>query len=75
MSEKPSRAGRRIAAVIIAVGVCAAFYNMLVDMMPKGGLRSVEGYVPWSKETLREVETARCALDETCRYRRQGIPR
>ena len=57
MSDQPSRAGRRIAAVIIAVGVCAAFYNLLVDMMPKGELRSVEGYVPWSKETLREVET------------------
>jgi ABC-type transport system involved in cytochrome c biogenesis permease subunit len=26
-------------------------------MMPKGDLRSVEGYVPWSKETLSEVET------------------
>lgn len=57
MSDQPSRAGRRIAAVIIAVGICGAFYNMLVDMMPKGGLRTVEGYAPWSKETLREVET------------------
>lgn len=57
MSDQASRAGRRIAAVIIAIGVCVAFYNMLVDMMPKGELRSVEGYVPWSKETLLEVET------------------
>ncbi len=40
--------------MLVLVGV---FYNLVVDNMPKGEVRQVEGYTSWEKETLKVAET------------------
>ena len=57
MSEKPARAGRWIAALLAMAGLALVFHNLLVDNLPKGEVRKVEGYLPWSPETLAAAET------------------
>jgi ABC-type transport system involved in cytochrome c biogenesis permease subunit len=57
MSKSSSAIGRWIAAVLAIVTLLAIFYNVVVDNMPKGEVRKIEGYVPWSKETLKAAET------------------
>jgi ABC-type transport system involved in cytochrome c biogenesis permease subunit len=57
MSDIPFRAGRRIAAAIALAGLALVFYNLVVDNMPKGGVRRIDGYTPWSPETLAAAET------------------
>jgi ABC-type transport system involved in cytochrome c biogenesis permease subunit len=52
-----SHLGRFIAGVLAFLGMLAVFYNLIVDNMPKGEARVVEGYTPWSEETLRAAET------------------
>jgi ABC-type transport system involved in cytochrome c biogenesis permease subunit len=37
--------------------LAAVFYNMVVDVMPKGEVRQVEGYTAWEKETLKVAES------------------
>ncbi|MFZ9936688.1 MAG: cytochrome c biogenesis protein [Luteolibacter sp.] len=53
MTATRSATGRWIAAVLAAVGLATVFYNLLMDNMPKGEVRKVENYSPWSAETLR----------------------
>lgn len=57
MSETPARAGRWIAAAIAMAGLALVFYQLVADNMPKGDVRKVDGYVPWSQETLVAAET------------------
>ncbi len=45
--------GRWIAAVLAAAGLATVFYQLVMDNMPKGEVREVENYTPWSAETLR----------------------
>jgi ABC-type transport system involved in cytochrome c biogenesis permease subunit len=57
MQHKIPLGGRWAAAILIFIGMLAVFYNVIVDNLPKGEVRHVEGYVPWSEETLRIAET------------------
>lgn len=56
MTERTFHPGRWIAAALAALGLAFAFYNVVVDNMPKGEVRKVEGYTPWSKETIAAAE-------------------
>jgi ABC-type transport system involved in cytochrome c biogenesis permease subunit len=57
MSNSSSKIGRWIAAVLAFVGLAAIFYNLVVDNMPKGEVRKIDGYTPWSQETIEAAET------------------
>lgn len=57
MSNRSSKVGRWIAAVLALLVLVAIFLNLLVDNMPKGEVRKVEGYKPWDPETLKVAET------------------
>ncbi len=57
MSNSSSKIGRWIAAVLAVLVLGAVFYNVVVDNMPKGEVRQVEGYSAWEKETLKVAET------------------
>ena len=57
MSDTSFRAGRWIAAALAMLGLAAVLYNVVMDNMPKGDVRKVEGYVPWSADTLTVAET------------------
>jgi ABC-type transport system involved in cytochrome c biogenesis permease subunit len=57
MSENPSRAGRWIAAMLAMAGLVVVFYNLVVDNTPKGEIRKIENYKPWSADMLRAAET------------------
>ncbi len=57
MSNSSSKTGRWIAAGLALLVLAAVFYNLVVDNMPKGEVRQVEGYTPWQTETLKAAET------------------
>ncbi len=57
MSDQSARAGRWIAAAIAMAGLALVFYQLVADNMPKGDVRKVDAYVPWSQETLAAAET------------------
>ena len=57
MSNSSSKAGRWIAAALALLVLVAIFTNLVIDNMPKGEVRQVEGYTPWSEETLKIAET------------------
>jgi ABC-type transport system involved in cytochrome c biogenesis permease subunit len=57
MSESRFTAGRWIAAVLAMLGLAAVFYNVVIDNMPKGEVRKIDGYTPWSAETIAIAET------------------
>jgi ABC-type transport system involved in cytochrome c biogenesis permease subunit len=57
MSDQSARAGRWIAAAIAMAGLALVFYQLVADNMPKGDVRKVDGYAPWSEETLIAAET------------------
>ena len=57
MSNSSSKAGRWVAAGFALLGLVAIFTNLVIDNMPKGEVRKIEGYSPWSDETLRVAET------------------
>ena len=57
MSNSSSKIGRWIAAGLALIVLGAVFYNLVVDNMPKGEVRQVEGYIPWEKDTLMVAET------------------
>ncbi len=57
MSDAPFRAGRWIAAALAMLGLAAVLYNVVVDNLPKGEVRKVDGYTPWSEETLLAAES------------------
>lgn len=52
MTERSFRPGRWAAAVLAATGIAVAFYQVVADNMPKGEVRSIPEYTPWSKETI-----------------------
>jgi ABC-type transport system involved in cytochrome c biogenesis permease subunit len=51
-----SRIGRIVAGVLAFGGMLAVFYNLIYDNMPKGEVRVVDGYTPWSQEILDAAE-------------------
>ena len=51
MSDNRFPAGRWIAAALAMFGLAAVFYQLVVDNMPKGEVRKIDGYTPWSAET------------------------
>jgi ABC-type transport system involved in cytochrome c biogenesis permease subunit len=57
MSNSSSKIGRWIAAGLAMLLLVAVFSNVVVDNMPKGEVRKVEGYTPWAAETLGIAET------------------
>lgn len=57
MSNSSSKIGRWIAAAIVLGILSLVFVNLVVDNTPKGEARTIEGYTPWPKETLRIAET------------------
>jgi ABC-type transport system involved in cytochrome c biogenesis permease subunit len=56
MSNTSSHFGRWIAAGLAALLLLAVFGAFLMDVMPKGEARKVEGYKPWPAETIRVME-------------------
>ncbi len=57
MSNKPSIVGRWIAAVLAVILLLGIFTNLVIDNMPKGDVRKIEGYTVWDKETLEIAES------------------
>jgi ABC-type transport system involved in cytochrome c biogenesis permease subunit len=57
MSDTSFRAGRWIAAVLAVAGLAGILYNVVTDNMPKGDVRKIDGYTPWSAATLAAAET------------------
>ena len=57
MSNRTSKVGRWIAAVIAFLALVAIFVNLLVDNMPKGEVRTLENYQDWDAEVLKVAET------------------
>ncbi len=57
MPNSASKTGRWIVAALAVGMLLSVFYNVAVDNMPKGEVRKVEDYVPWSKETIAAAET------------------
>jgi len=55
-SNDGSRIGRIVAGILAFAGMLAVFYNLVYDNMPKGDVRVVEGYTPWSAEILKAAE-------------------
>lgn len=52
-----SRIGRWVAAVLALLLLLGIFANVVIDNMPKGGVRKIDGYTAWSPETLKVAET------------------
>jgi ABC-type transport system involved in cytochrome c biogenesis permease subunit len=57
MSNSSSKIGRWIAAILAMAMLAFVLSNVVVDNMPKGEVRKVEGYTPWPDETLEIAET------------------
>ncbi len=58
MSNSPLAQVRNwIAAGIALLFLSVIFFNVVVDNMPKGEERTIEGYTPWSDEVLKIAET------------------
>jgi len=57
MSNNRFSAGRWIAAALAMFGLAAVLYNVVIDNMPKGEVREIQNYTPWSAEALRLAET------------------
>lgn len=57
MSNRSSKVGRWIAAVLALLVLVAIFVNLIVDNMPKGEVRVVENYQPWEENVLQIAET------------------
>ncbi len=57
MRSTHSIIGRWIAAGLAMLAMLAAIYNVVVDNMPKGEVRVIEGYAPWSEKTIKEAQT------------------
>jgi len=57
MSNSSSKIGRWIAAILVLGILTLVFVNLVIDNTPKGEARTIEGYSPWPKETLKIAET------------------
>ncbi len=52
MSDSSSKAGRWIAAGLAVLLLLGIFTNLVIDNMPKGDARQIDGYSAWEKATL-----------------------
>lgn len=57
MSDTRFSVGRWIAAALAMLGLAAVLYNVVIDNMTKGDVRKIDGYTPWSAETIALAET------------------
>jgi len=57
MSNKSSKAGRWVAAILAICLLLGIFTNLVIDNMPKGDVRKIEGYTAWDKETVKIAES------------------
>lgn len=57
MSNSSSKVGRWIAGALALSVLVVIFINLVIDNTPKGEVRKVAGYIPWSDETLNVAET------------------
>ena len=57
MSKSSSKIGRWIAAGLAMLVLLAVFYNVVVDNMPKGEVRKIDGYSRWESATLQIAES------------------
>ena len=57
MQNSTNKTGRLIAAVLVIVGLVAVLYNVVADNMPKGEVRKIADYTPWTPETVEIAET------------------
>jgi ABC-type transport system involved in cytochrome c biogenesis permease subunit len=57
MSNSSSKIGRWIAAGLALALLLAVFANVVVDNMPQGEARQIEGYAAWPDETLKIAES------------------
>ena len=57
MSKSSSTIGRWIAAVLAFLLLLGIFTNLVIDNMPKGDARHIEGYHAWEKETLEVADS------------------
>ena len=55
--QSSSKLGRWIAAGIALAILVIIFINLFIDNMPKGEVRKIENYTPWSKDILETAET------------------
>ena len=56
MADSPARTGRWIAVILAILGLATALYQVVVDNTPKGELRTIRNYQPWSAETIAAAE-------------------
>jgi len=57
MTSSRSIIGRWIAAGLAFLALLLAGYQLVLDNMPKGEVRVIDGYRPWSEEIVRLAET------------------
>jgi ABC-type transport system involved in cytochrome c biogenesis permease subunit len=57
MIERTFHPGRWIAAALGLLALAFALINVIIDNTPKGDVRKVDGYTPWSAETIAAAET------------------
>ncbi|MEO7101322.1 MAG: cytochrome c biogenesis protein CcsA [Luteolibacter sp.] len=57
MTNPTNKIGRWVAAVLVFVGLGAILYNVIADNTPKGDVRKIADYTPWSRETIEIAET------------------
>ncbi len=57
MSDISFRSGRWVAAILAMLSLALVFHNLVLDNMPKGEVRKVENFEPWTAETLTVAET------------------
>ena len=56
--QKPiNNTGRWIAAVLVIASLAAVLYNAVADNTPKGDVRKIADYTPWTPETIEVAET------------------
>lgn len=56
-ASRRTASGRIAAALLVVLALATVFYQVVMDNLPKGDVRQVEGYTPWSKETLEAAAT------------------
>jgi ABC-type transport system involved in cytochrome c biogenesis permease subunit len=57
MSNSSSKVGRWIAGALALFVLVVIFINLVIDNTPKGEVRKVAGYIPWTDDTLKVAET------------------
>lgn len=57
MSDKSSLAGRWVAAALAVALLLGIFTQLVIDNMPKGEVRRIDGYTAWENETLAVADS------------------